>query len=85
VYFSHKYVETRAMQFILFLASVGLGFQSMQLIGNVYTNQYNMRLAPGLSTIWAYTVMQLNLNLAVMGVITVMVAHYGSIYFLNDQ
>lgn len=84
VYFSHKYVDKSWMQFLIFIASILSGFKCMQLMGNNFTNMHQMRIAPGLGTLWAYGIIQLRLSLAVISLIIVLGA-YGALRYYTGN
>jgi hypothetical protein len=76
VYFTNKYSSSRYMQALFALVSTVFGVKNLQLITSHGTFGEMMQ-TPGLGTIWAYVLMQMNLSLACVSLFSVCVLYYG--------
>ncbi|KJA29975.1 hypothetical protein HYPSUDRAFT_32020 [Hypholoma sublateritium FD-334 SS-4] len=64
IFYTTRYKSYRRLQTLLFIVSVGVGCRMLWLL-NRSSWLVNMRQCPPLATVWIYTVLQLDLGLAV--------------------
>ncbi|KAL7753454.1 hypothetical protein RI367_001229 [Sorochytrium milnesiophthora] len=70
----NRWVETRGMQLLLFIASILCGIRMMEIIA-ARSTYGQMLQVPGLGTIWIYAIAQLRLKPALIGLILVGLYH----------
>ncbi|KAF8192508.1 hypothetical protein BJ912DRAFT_1057867 [Pholiota molesta] len=70
IFYTLRYKHTRRMQAILFALSLVVGSRMLYLLDNA-SWLVNMKQGPPLATVWIYTVMQLDLALAVGSLVCV--------------
>ncbi|KAF8974229.1 hypothetical protein BDZ97DRAFT_1751072 [Flammula alnicola] len=70
IFYTVRYKQHRRIQTLLFTISVLVGSRMLYLIDNA-SWLVNMKQCPALATIWIYTIVQLDLELAVVSLLTV--------------
>jgi len=70
IFYTTRYKSYRRLQTLIFIISVGVGSRMLWLLNNA-SWLVNMRQCPPLATVWIYTVLQLDLELAVGSLVVV--------------
>jgi hypothetical protein len=72
VYFTNQYRRRPWMQWIFFLTSLIMGYYNLQLLSAYAYDVSALKYAPGLGTLWAYTLMQMDLLHATFSLLCVL-------------
>ncbi|KAL3897260.1 MAG: hypothetical protein SGCHY_003544 [Lobulomycetales sp.] len=76
IYYTNRVVSNRWVQIAMALASIWAGVNLIQITTSGRSTFGPMKQAPGIATLWVYCVLQLRLDLAVLGLLPVIGFYY---------
>lgn len=76
IYFTHKHKRSRLAQLLFTLLSIGAGVGLIYFSTEANQTFGNMKKTPGLAVLWIYTVVQLDLTLALVSLAISMIFFY---------
>lgn len=80
VYVTHRFAAMRWMQMLLFVASIGVGIKSLDLM-SADSTYGEMKKSTGLAMLWAYTLIQLELTPAFVALLIALAYPFARKFF----